>query len=164
MRGRPPSAYFWSKEELGSFREALRCFMLEQGFDPLGLEKELGYRSSGYLVRTYLGEMKHDLPPSQPFLERLTELGFKTNGHRPSTLHHIRSGVVALADLPPGTVILGEPRQCPECVAESSEGERHPVRTWYVYPYACQIYCCRRHRRAWYRRVRSASRGADGLC
>ena len=158
MRGRPPNLP-WDEASLADFREALRLFMLERELTPQTLEELLGYRSSGYLVRTYLGEVKRPHPPSQPFLERLEQVGFSfsPNGHggpAQTGIHHLPAGVVAVAELPPGTIVVGQPRQCPECAAEAQEGRRHPARTWYVFAYANQRYCSPRHRRAWYRRRR----------
>ncbi len=156
MRGRPPRIP-WDEVTLTAFREALRLFMAEQGLTPQTLEEQLGYHSSGYLVRTYLGEVEQPLPPSQRFLDRLEHIGFSfsPNGHNSParlTFHPLPTGVVAVADLPPGTVILGQPRQCPECAAEAEEGKRHPARTWYVFAHPNQRYCSPEHRRAWYRR------------
>ena len=158
MRGRPPNPT-WDEAALTEFREALRLFMLERKLTPETLEGEMGYRSSGYLVRTYLGEVQKPAPPSQPFLNRLEQIGFSfsPNGNGksiPSSLHHLPAGVAAVAELPPGTVIVGQPRQCPECAAEAEEGKRHPARTWYVFAHSNQRYCSCRHRRAWYRRRR----------
>jgi hypothetical protein len=156
MRGRPPNPA-WDEVTLSEFREALRLFMVERELTAQMLEEEMGYHSSGYLVRTYLGEVQSPTPPSQPFLKRLEEVGFSFspdgNGRPPSTsLHHLPSGVAAVAELPPGTVIVGQPRQCPECAAEAEEGKRHPARTWYVFAHSNQKYCSPKHRRAWYRR------------
>jgi hypothetical protein len=149
----------WDEVTLTTFREALRLFMLEHELTPQGLEGQLGYRSGGYLVRTYLGEVRRPLPPSQRFLERLERIGFSfsPNGNEPSgapqaSVHHLPAGVVAVVELPVGTVIAGQPRQCPECVAEAVEGKRHPARTWYVFGHPNQRYCSPKHRRAWYRR------------
>lgn len=147
----------WDEATLTAFREALRWFMLERELTPQALEERLGYRSNGYLVHTYLGEVKRPLPPSQRFLERLEQIGFSfsPNGHDSPTrtsVHHLPAGVVAVAELPPGTMIVGQPRQCPECVAEAEEGRRHPARTWYVFAYPNQKYRSLEHRRAWYRR------------
>lgn len=156
MRGRPPGPP-WDKVTLAAFREALRLFMLERELTPRTLEELMDYHSSGYLVRTYLGEVQRPLPPSQPFLKRLEGTGFtfSPDGRdRPpqAGLHSLPAGVSAVAELPSGTVIAGQPRQCPECAAEAQEGKRHPARTWYVFAHPRQRYCCPKHRRAWYRR------------
>ena len=158
MRGRPPNPT-WDEATLTEFREALRLFMLERHLTGQVLEERMGYHSSGYLVRTYLGEVKSPRRPSQPFLERLKQVGFSfsPNGNGNPTLaslHHLPAGVAAVAELPPGTVIVGQPRQCPECAAEAEEGKRHWARTWYVFAHSNQRYCSCRHRRAWYRRRR----------
>jgi hypothetical protein len=158
MRGRPPGIH-WDDNIIARFREALRAFMLERGLTPEMLERELGYRSKGYLVKTYLGEVQKPQPPSMPFLTRLTKIGFvfsPDGGAPPGHVHHIPAGVVAIAELPPGTVIVGEARQCPECLAEAQEGKRHPDRTWYVFAHPRQKYCSARHGRAWRRRRRRA--------
>ena len=151
MRGRPSRPH-WTEADLIAFRQRLQDWMDEQGIGPQELEQQLGYSSGGCLVRMYLGELETSRAPSATFVARLKEAGFSPNGgHRPTTpdqLHRIRAGVVAVADLPPGTVVLGEPRQCPECLAEVEEGTRHPARTWYVFPHPNQRYCCLRHRRA----------------
>jgi hypothetical protein len=159
VRGRPANLP-WDEATLAAFREALRLWLLERGLTPQALETELGYRSKGYLVRTYLGEVQRPLPPSPPFLERLKRIGFSFSpdrrGRPPRAVHHLPTGVAAVAELPPGTLIVGEPRQCPECAAEAGEGKRHPSRTWYVFAHPRQRYCSLQHRRAWHRRQRKA--------
>ena len=134
--------------------------MMEHGLGPRELEKLLGYRSNGYLVRMYLGELETDRRPSARFLERLKAAGFSPDGDGVDADTDLRpvtaAGIVAVDDLPPGTVILGHPRQCPECAAEADEGKRHPARTWYVFPHPQQRYCSPKHRRAWYKRRKKA--------
>ncbi len=157
MRGRHPKVNHWTEQQVGNFRKTLRAWMVERSLDPEELEGLLGYRSGGYLVRMYLGELETDRPPSLAFRKRLEDVGFSGNGRGldfPAELRSVPSGVVAAADLPSGTIVLGTPRQCPECVAEAEEGRRHPARTWYVFAHPNQKYCSPEHRRAWYRRRR----------
>ncbi len=167
MRGRPPRTE-WTDGQLKAWREALRAWMMERGYGPRELEDLLGYNSGGYLVRMYLGELETSRPPSARFVRRLEEVGFSPNGDGrqetfPADLRPVVApGVVAVADLPPGTVILGEPRQCPECAAEAEEGKRHPSRTWYVFPHPRQKYCSPEHRRAWRRRQRRRRQAEEG--
>jgi hypothetical protein len=156
MRGRQPRAE-WSEQQLRAFQRKLRAWMAERDLDPQALGELLGYRSNGLLVRMYLGDLETTRVPSVPFLERLEQAGFSGNGSGeepilPVELHPVVSGVVAEASIAPGTVVLGQPRQCPECAAEAQEGKRHPARTWYVFAHPRQRYCCPKHRRAWYRR------------
>lgn len=128
-------------------------WMGENNFTPKTLEEALGYNSDGLLVRTYLGELESSRQPSQPFLDRLEKLGFSGSDYH--TERHIAKGVSARTELPPGTHILSDPRQCPECAAEAQEGKRSWAQTWYVFPWGNQIYCCEEHRRAWYKRQAS---------
>jgi hypothetical protein len=153
----------WTDQGLAAFRQQLQAWMVDLDLDERGLEELLGYNSQGYLVRMYLGVLPSSRPPSARFLARLKRAGFSDNGNlRPATFPHqvysITSGVVAVADLPVGTVIFGTPRQCPECVAEAEEGLRPRARTYYVYAHPCQKYCSTEHRRAWHRRQRRAAR------
>jgi hypothetical protein len=164
MRGRQPRAE-WSEQRLRAFQDRLRAWMAERDLDAWALGELLGYRSNGLLVRMYLGDLETTRVPSAPFLERLKEAGFSGNGAGdepifPTELHPVVSGVVAVTSLTPGTVILGQPRQCPECLAEAEEGERHPARTWYIFAHPRQRYCSVEHRRAWYRRQRKRARDA----
>jgi hypothetical protein len=124
--------------------------MRESGYDAVSLEKKLGYNSKGLLVRTYLGVIESAKPPSEPFIQRLQEAGF--DGAEISANLHVTKDTYAKCELPAGTVVFGEPAQCPECAAEAEEGKRAWTETWYVFPWGNQKYCCREHRRAWYRR------------
>jgi hypothetical protein len=128
--------------------------MMEKCLTAEKLEEMLGYRSKGCLVKTYLGDVKHPLEPSQPFLKRLEKIGFQFPEEEGDFINYysLPSGTVAISEFPPGTVIVGSPKQCPECVAEVEEGKRHPTQTWYVFSHPQQKYCSIHHRRAWYRR------------
>ncbi len=65
----------------------------------------------------------------------------------------------ATQPLPDGVMILGEARQCPECVIEMENGNMLEHQTWYVFPYDSQLYCSKTHRRRAKRR-RKAERAA----
>lgn len=158
MRGRPPRQY-WSDRELETFRRSLVTWMRQEGYDAESLEEELGYNSEGLLVRTYLGVIDSAKPPSVPFVEKLRELGFDPAVVK-GNLHPTKDNA-ATHKLPAGTVISGEPVQCPECAAEAEEGKRAWTRTWYVFPWGNQRYCCVEHRRAWYRRQRRTEDAND---
>ena len=130
--------------------------MREEGYDAESLEDAMGYNSDGLLVRTYLGELESARQPSQAFIDKLSLLGFDGSRYRSSA--HLAKGVIAKEELPPGTIVMGNPVQCPECVAEAEEGKRPWTKTWYVFSWGNQKYCCREHRSAWYRRQRAATR------
>lgn len=152
-RGRP-SKRPWVPGELRVWRRRLREWMVRQGYTALDLEKLLGYNSRGLLVRMYLGELETSRPPSSTFRKKVKRIGFDPND---IMVHKVRRVLVdSDFDLPVGTRVLAQPKQCPECVAEAKEGKRPMSQTWYVYPYANQIYCCVAHRRAWYRRIRES--------
>jgi hypothetical protein len=130
--------------------------MFERDLTPIGLERRLGYNSQGYLVRTYLGWLDTHRAPSDEFLGRLEAEGFEWDpaaSFAPREAKKV-TGTVAAHELPPGTLIVGKPRRCPECVAEAQEGKRLMSQTWYVFPYGNQKYCSVEHRKAWYRRER----------
>jgi len=148
-RGRPQNEP-WTEKELSSFRQALAAWMRENDYNAISLEEELGYNSKGLLVRTYLGAIDSAKPPSRPFIEKLRGLGF--NGSHFERDLHVTVDTVSRHELPPGTVVCGEPVQCPECVAEAKEGKRPWSKTWYVFAWGNQIHCSEDHRRAWYRR------------
>lgn len=130
--------------------------MRDNGYTAQSLERELGYNSKGLLVRMYVGELESSRQPSQGFIDRLSELGFNATEYH--TTSHLAKGVTTKEQLPHGTVVMGDPVQCPECAAEAEEGKRPWTKTWYVFPWGNQKYCCPEHRRAWYRRQRAARR------
>jgi len=129
--------------------------MASEGYTPTSLEESLGYNSDGLLVKMYLGELSTEREPSDPFCEKLEGLGF--DGKVEPKSRKIAMAAFAKREPPPGTVVLGEPRQCPECVAEAEEGKRAWTDTWYIFPWGNQKYCCEAHRRAWYRRQNCCS-------
>jgi len=112
----------------------------------------MGYNSDGLLVRMYLGELESSREPSNPFLDRLAEVGFDPD--KSVTPQRKRT----IYDIPSTAKIIAEPVQCPECVAEAEEGKRAWTETWYVFPWGNQKYCCVEHRRAWYKRQRAKER------
>lgn len=161
MRGRRLRAE-WSEQQLRAFQERLRAWMAERDLDPQTLGELLAtgvmasWCASDASHRAYLGDPEATRVPSVPFVERLEQAGFSGNGGDepvfPAELHPVVSGVVAEASIAPGTVVPGQPRQCPECAAEVHEGRHYPARTWYVFAHPRQKYCCPKHRRAVYRR------------
>lgn len=155
MRGRPRTKN-WTPEEIEGFQQALANWLVATGRTPEELEAQLGYQSDGVYVRLMMGELQEkDRPPSEEFLHRLEEQGFEWNGKAPVAVHlSAAHGVYALADLPEGTIVVGEPQQCPECLAEHLEGKRPLARTYYVFSHPMARYCPAGHRRAWYRRKR----------
>lgn len=146
----------WTEKDLASFREALRSWILEHNLSAAELEERLGYHSGGYLVHVYLGDLETSRAPSDPFVDALEMRGFTWEEELPLRKARKSPGVFALRDLPTGTLVVGEPVQCPECLAEAREGKRPLSQTWYVFPYGNQKYCCPAHRRAWYRRQRGS--------
>jgi transcriptional regulator with XRE-family HTH domain len=156
--GRPPVRK-WSEDEIRAFQRDLRAFRESLGYSEKDLADALGYIPQ--YIKELEGQYGRLRQPSARFQGFLAE--FKATNPQPKKPWITHVAEVLKADVVPLGRIDAQRRQCPECLAQVTEGLMEEAEAWF-WPGHPRAVWCRAHRQAGPRRRRWFARCRELGC